>query len=537
MKVLVLFAGTRSIEKAFEAKGHEVFSVEWNKNFENIDLYDDVNNITAKDILEKFGHPDVVWASPDCTTFSIAAISHHRRKNPETGNLDPVSDYAKFCDKTDQHVLSLIKELNPTFYFIENPRGGMRKMTWMQDLPRYTVTYCFSGDTKIITRNGHKTFKELEGQEVSILNRLGNWETAKVRNYGRDELFKLTLSRAKKIKTIYTTKNHIWFAARPTGTKKNYSKVTTENLKQGMLLPYSIPHKQNVEIIPEYVCRGFIFGDGWNVKSNHKAGSFVQFVNEKIEMLPYFDGYGGKRWRDDKDNCTITKACSFPYEWKTDIPKCTDDYSKVFSWIAGYIAADGSCSSTNGQLTLFSSKKENLEAVRELAESIGIGTYSINEAFRKGYGKEKTPLYQMTFMRDDVDEKMILRSKHKKAFIEHKNTKFQPRRWSIVNVENTGIIEDVFCCETDSSHTFTLEDNIVTHNCKYGDDRMKPTDIWTNHPDPKFLPMCKNGDPCHVSAPRGSRTGTQGLKGSVERSKIPQKLCEHIVDICEEYIK
>lgn len=96
-----MFAGTRSIGKAFEARGHEVYSVEWNKDFENIDLYADISQVTAQDILEKFGHPDVIWASPDCTTFSIAAISHHRRKNPETGNLDPISDYAKFCDATE----------------------------------------------------------------------------------------------------------------------------------------------------------------------------------------------------------------------------------------------------------------------------------------------------------------------------------------------------------------------------------------------------------------------------------------------------
>ena len=42
MKVLELFAGTRSIGKAFENRGHQVFSVEWDKNFENIDLYADI---------------------------------------------------------------------------------------------------------------------------------------------------------------------------------------------------------------------------------------------------------------------------------------------------------------------------------------------------------------------------------------------------------------------------------------------------------------------------------------------------------------
>ena len=70
--------------------------------------------------------------------------------------------------------------------------------------------------------------------------------------------------------------------------------------------------------------------------------------------------------------------------------------------------------------------------------------------------------------------------------------------------------------------------------CQYGDKRMKPTDIWTNHPNPNFLPMCKNGDKCHESAPRGSRTGTQGLQNSAERAIIPEALCEHIVEICEK---
>lgn len=148
MKVLELFAGTRSIGKAFERHGHEVFSVEWDKDFENIDLYADIGQVTADEILEKFGHPDVIWASPDCTSYSVMAISRHRRKNYFTGNLDPVSDYAKFCDKVNAHVIELIRELKPKYWFIENPRGGMRKMDFMQGLPRYTVTYCQYGDTR-----------------------------------------------------------------------------------------------------------------------------------------------------------------------------------------------------------------------------------------------------------------------------------------------------------------------------------------------------------------------------------------------------
>ena len=165
MKVLELFAGTRSIGKSFEKKGHKVFSVEWDKQHENIDLYIDINDLTSEMVIKKFGKPDIIWASPDCTTYSIAGISHHRIKE-ESGNLKPISNKAKFSDETIKHVLDLIRELKPKYFFIENPRGGLRKMNFMQDINRYTLTYCQYGDfrmkpTDIFTNHSEPNFKPM----------------------------------------------------------------------------------------------------------------------------------------------------------------------------------------------------------------------------------------------------------------------------------------------------------------------------------------------------------------------------------------
>ena len=62
-----------------------------------------------------------------------------------------------------------------------------------------------------------------------------------------------------------------------------------------------------------------------------------------------------------------------------------------------------------------------------------------------------------------------------------------------------------------------LERRTVTY-CHYGEERMKPTDLWSDRwpPSLTLAPPCNNGDPCHVRAPRGSQTGTQGMAG--ERS-------------------
>ena len=148
MKLLELFAGSRSIGNQADKLGMKVFSCDWTA-YENIDFVGDIEDLDSKDIPFI---PNIVWASPDCTTYSIAAISHHR------DNGKPKSEYAVKCDSVNKHFLNLIRyylELNPDLvYFIENPRGYFRKMDFVNNFidetggKRETVWYCQYGDDR-----------------------------------------------------------------------------------------------------------------------------------------------------------------------------------------------------------------------------------------------------------------------------------------------------------------------------------------------------------------------------------------------------
>ena len=69
--------------------------------------------------------------------------------------------------------------------------------------------------------------------------------------------------------------------------------------------------------------------------------------------------------------------------------------------------------------------------------------------------------------------------------------------------------------------------------CQYGDNRAKPTDIWTSIKELKWRPPCRNNNPnCHHDrAPRGTkRGGTQDMNRSpAQRALIPYGLS---LDIC-----
>jgi site-specific DNA-cytosine methylase len=139
MKVLELFAGSRSVGKAAESLGYEVFSSDLN-SFDDIDYAVDIMEFDVSKVPFK---PDIIWASPPCTYFSVASIGKHWNKDNTPKSENALKGVA-FVEKT----LEIIKELKPKKWYIENPRGKLRKLPVVEGIPRTTVWYCRYGDIR-----------------------------------------------------------------------------------------------------------------------------------------------------------------------------------------------------------------------------------------------------------------------------------------------------------------------------------------------------------------------------------------------------
>src|SRR5687768_7879212 len=106
MNVLELFAGSRSIGRNAEKMGHKVFSVDW-EQYDGIDLAIDIEFLTPEHIPFI---PDYIHMSPDCTTYTVAAIYHHR------DGVKPKTEYAIKCDRVNIHAIGLVNhylKINP----------------------------------------------------------------------------------------------------------------------------------------------------------------------------------------------------------------------------------------------------------------------------------------------------------------------------------------------------------------------------------------------------------------------------------------
>jgi len=154
MKIIELFSGTESFSKVARERGHQTFTIEINPQFKP-DLVKNILDLNVKDIPKEFRNPDVIWASPPCTTFSCASIGCYWNYGIPKKSKTYIG--LALALKT----LEIIQELKPKYWFIENPMGLLRKQHFIVNLNRATVTYCQYGDSRM--------------KPTDIWNNCGSW--------------------------------------------------------------------------------------------------------------------------------------------------------------------------------------------------------------------------------------------------------------------------------------------------------------------------------------------------------------------------
>jgi ribonucleotide reductase alpha subunit len=117
------------------------------------------------------------------------------------------------------------------------------------------VNPCFTGDMKLLTSDGFKTFEELDGKAIKVVNINGEIGNGKVWCNGEKETIKLILSNKE---VITCTPNHIFMIV-------NGEECQAKDLKGKKIMPYIANHKIFDE---EYIKYGFIQGDGCTGRLN-----------------------------------------------------------------------------------------------------------------------------------------------------------------------------------------------------------------------------------------------------------------------------
>ena len=315
-------------------------------------------------------------------------------------------------------------------------------------------SYCFTGDTKILTNYGIKRLDELVNIPIMVLNKNHGWEQATVQYFGKQTMRLLTLERYGNTKTIAVTGNHKWFCKYK---KSDHGCIvlSTDELKEGMKIPYNTSKVWSmVEPSPFGVAHGFFTGDGYKNPDRPRAN----FCGDKTALIPYFSPapIGGNEHEYTMQLCPRY----FNY-----LPPLTEAPSYLYGWLSGYFAADGSVD-TRGRCTIASTDISILEFARDVLCILGMPVNEIRFQDRvSNLTGEMGRVYILTLSEEYLKDDFFIRPQHKERIAANRKLDRKERWWNVVSVVDTNTEMDCFCAVVPGTESFTLDNNILTHNC------------------------------------------------------------------------
>jgi hypothetical protein len=127
LRSLELCCGKATISGALKKVGFETMTLD-NRKRSRVCVPDfHIDLLSVKNPRSVFGQVNVVWFSPPCQCWSNAPGTYHFFEGT------PQTESTKYLIKVLEKGLQIIEHLNPTIFFIENPRGKLRYYKKMTD--------------------------------------------------------------------------------------------------------------------------------------------------------------------------------------------------------------------------------------------------------------------------------------------------------------------------------------------------------------------------------------------------------------------
>ena len=335
--------------------------------------------------------------------------------------------------------------------------------------PRINAWKCLAGETRVVTLNGVFPIADLVGPQI-LMTEHGKWVNAEIRNFGEQQLWEMCLSRNGRTKTLFATADHRWFVHRYGKRGFRREEVVTQNLKAGDPLSAIRTYGIGTTNLSQFgIAQGFTYGDGYVMRDNRKKSLGTNFPcavrlcgAKDAELRKYFSE--SPQFQSTSNGTKDVFVSALPHFFKGR-PDINEARSYLAGWLAGYFAADG-CVDTRGEPILSSASRDALEFVRALCYRLGIGTFGIREQTRLGKGSEPSKLFHLAFVAESLPESFFLIKRHRDRFRRGAAARrFQRLRWVVRSVRPTNRSEPVFCAIVPDTHSFVLEDNILTGNC------------------------------------------------------------------------
>jgi len=328
--------------------------------------------------------------------------------------------------------------------------------------------HCFSADTTFLTFEGAKTFGDTVGTTQRVIGVDGKFVTAEIRHFGKQRIWELELSRNSVRKIIRTTEGHRWFAKHRGGGE--VKETITASLEPMQRLQSRLPNgcskvSTDSDRFNKGMVHGIVYGDGTQRKQRSNNG-IVCLYGDKKQLSKWFSitklGTTIREVEEIKGRPSHTRVSGPFGELCNTPPPLSIDVDYLYGFLAGYFGTDGHVSGNVVQYS--SSRRHDLEFVRDAFIRLGIATYHIGGTMRKGYGKSPTALYTMNVVRSTLTASFFQRADQLAEFTES-NPAYERLGWSVVSITQTNSLEDVYCAVVPDGNAFVLEDWILTGNC------------------------------------------------------------------------